>query len=132
MGLGERFRQWMSGRYGRDQLNTFLSVTIIVLLVINMFVGTSVLWIIALAMLIYLYYRTFSRDFYRRSEENRKFLAIKDKIFGGASRKRNQSRDTEHAYFKCPKCRKTLRVPRGKGKIQIHCPQCGTDFIERT
>ncbi len=132
MGLRDRFRQWMIGRYGRDQLNTFLSILIIVLLVINMFVGKSILLIISLLLLVLLYFRTFSRDIYKRSEENRKFLSIKDKIFGGASRKRYQSRDSEHAYFKCPKCRKTLRVPRGRGKIKIHCPQCGTDFIERT
>ena len=28
--------------------------------------------------------------------------------------------------------KKMLRVPKGKGRISIHCPQCGTDFIENT
>ncbi len=26
--------------------------------------------------------------------------------------------------FPCPNCEKKLRVPRGKGKIRVTCPQC--------
>ena len=34
--------------------------------------------------------------------------------------------------FKCPKCKTLCRVPRDKGKIKIHCPSCGHEFIKRT
>lgn len=34
--------------------------------------------------------------------------------------------------FKCPKCKTLCRVPRGKGKIKIHCPKCGEEFIKRS
>ena len=142
----DRIRQWMSGRYGRDQLNTFLSFLCMILLVVNLFVGKSVLFYLALAVLVILYLRTFSRNYSKRAAENEKFLQIKDRIFGiftgrrsgGSSYNRYSEQhkaekmDTEHVYFSCPRCRKRLRVPRGRGKISIHCPQCGNDFIERT
>ena len=41
-------------------------------------------------------------------------------------------KDTDHRYFRCPDCRQTVRVPRGKGKISIRCPKCGRQFIEKT
>ena len=35
-------------------------------------------------------------------------------------------------FFKCPACRQKIRVPRGKGKIEITCPRCGDRFIKKT
>lgn len=142
----DRIRQWMSGRYGRDELNTFLSFLCIILLVINMFVGRRILFYLALAVLVILYLRTFSKNYSKRRAENEKFLQIKDRITGFFTGRRSGGRtenryndqyraekeDREHVYFSCPRCRKRLRVPRGRGKISIHCPQCGNDFIERT
>ena len=34
--------------------------------------------------------------------------------------------------YRCPKCRQKLRVPRGRGRIQISCPRCGTQFIKKS
>lgn len=31
-------------------------------------------------------------------------------------------------FFKCPQCGHTLRVPKGKGKIKITCPNCSNRF----
>ena len=51
-----------------------------------------------------------------------------------SAEKRKQRREDEktHAYYKCPECKKELRVPRGKGKIRITCPHCGHQFVKRT
>ena len=35
-------------------------------------------------------------------------------------------------FFKCPACRQKIRVPKGKGKIEITCPRCGDRFIKKT
>ena len=32
----------------------------------------------------------------------------------------------------CPGCRQVVRVPRGKGKINIRCPKCNRQFIKKT
>ena len=34
--------------------------------------------------------------------------------------------------YRCPSCGQKVRVPRGKGRISIHCPKCQRDFIKRT
>ena len=38
----------------------------------------------------------------------------------------------DHKYYACPRCRQTVRVPRGKGKISITCPKCKEKFIKKT
>jgi len=144
MGFFDRLRAYMSGRYGRDQLNTFLLITAFVLMIVNLFVRFRLLGWLVLVLLVLVYFRMFSRNYTRRAAENQRFLDIKEGLFGwitgkrtgslfsGIKRKKQQMQDRDHAYFKCPRCRKTLRVPKGRGRIQIHCPQCGTDFIENT
>lgn len=136
-----RFREWlarlMAGRHGQDHLNAFLSVICMILLIISLFIprrngASALVFYLALALLLWICFRAFSRNHAKRSAENQKFLQIKEGLFGSLSRKKRQMQDKDHAYFKCPKCKKMLRVPKGKGRISIHCPQCGTDFIEKT
>ena len=40
--------------------------------------------------------------------------------------------DSIREYFSCPKCRQSVRVPKGKGKIAISCPKCREKFIKKT
>lgn len=40
--------------------------------------------------------------------------------------------DKEHRIFRCPNCDQRVRVPRGRGKIEITCPRCGHKFIKRS
>jgi len=35
-------------------------------------------------------------------------------------------------FFECPSCGHTLRVPKGKGKVRITCPNCQTKFEGRS
>ena len=48
----------------------------------------------------------------------------------GGSDRWHQRRD--YRFYKCPSCRTRLRVPRGKGKINIVCRKCGTSFQRKT
>jgi len=126
------FRRFMNGRYGADQLGRFLSFVALILLVINLFVRNYILLIIAGVIIGYNFYRMFSRDVSRRSEENGKFLTFVYNLKRKFTSAKNQAADKDHCIFKCPRCKKKLRVPKGKGTISIHCPQCGMDFIKRT
>ena len=45
---------------------------------------------------------------------------------------RTRMKDREHRYFKCPSCGQQMRVPRGKGRITVHCRSCGATFEEKS
>ena len=85
------------------------------------------------ALLIFCYYRTFSRNISKRTEENYKFYTLKDRVGNKFKGWKEQwaNRKVYH-YYRCPQCRQKLRVPRGRGRIQISCPRCGTQFIKKS
>ena len=37
-----------------------------------------------------------------------------------------------YKYFKCKNCKAQLRVPKGKGKINVTCPKCKTKFSAKS
>ena len=118
-------RRFMSGRYGHDRLNVALLVVGLILTVISMFVRNSLV-VLAMTLLSYVFlylamFRCFSRKTYKRYNENRRFLLLIDRI-----------KDRNNRDYSCPKCRQTVRVPRGKGKIAITCPKCREKFIKKT
>lgn len=122
----------MQGRYGMDDLSRFLSMAALILIVLSAFLRSSFLNILVWAVLFYCYYRMFSKNIAGRYAENQKFLNLKyqlrSKKFGGFA----ANKDNTKRIFKCPTCGQKVRVPKGKGKISIHCPKCGTDFIKKS
>jgi hypothetical protein len=122
----------MYGRYGSDQLNLFLLFAGLLLSLIGMFSRQRLLTLAADLCWLFAIFRLLSRNMERRRTENQKFLKITDPCVSWYRQKRNQARDRDHCYFKCPCCGAQLRVPRGKGKISITCRQCSTVFQEKT
>ena len=88
---------------------------------------------LGVALLVFCYYRTFSRNISKRTEENYKFYTLKDRV-GSKFRswKEQWANRKVYHYYRCPQCRQKLRVPRGRGRIQISCPRCGTQFIKKS
>ena len=130
------FQRFMSGRYGGDAFSNFLSLAALVVVVLGLFVpglfGMLLGWL-GWAALIYSYYRIFSRNIPRRAAENRWFLAQRYAVqqrFAGARTRFAQRK--VYRYFRCPRCRQQLRVPRGRGRISITCPKCGTQFVKKS
>ena len=125
--IGDAFRRFMAGRYGSDQLNRWLLGLAVVLIVLGM-VGSrtgstflATLSLLAYVPLIWSIFRMYSRNIEARRRENAALQRILNRL-----------RDREHRYYKCPKCRQTVRVPRGRGRINIRCPKCGEQFIKKT
>ena len=131
--MREKFRQFMIGRYGTDGLNQFLSIASLVLLLIAIVSRIRLFTWLGVALLAFCYYRTFSRNISKRTEENYKFYTLKDRV-GGKFRglKEQWANRRIYHYYRCPQCRQKLRVPRGRGRIQISCPRCGTQFIKKS
>ena len=121
--------QFMSGLNGNDQLGLALLVAALVLNIAFRSTGRGLLGLIASALVFVVIYRMLSRDLAKRQEENRRFLSLwsdAKRSFGNWRDRRSQSRD--YKFFTCPSCKNILRVPLGKGKIQITCPKCGQRF----
>ena len=123
--LGYRFRNFMVGRYGTDKLNmVILCAGLAVCFVSAFFHNPKVnllLTAVSYGLMFWALFRSFSRNTYKRYQENRKFLQFFDRL-----------KDRDHRYYDCPKCRQVVRGPRGKGKIAITCPKCRERFIKKT
>lgn len=123
----------MYGRNGVDSLGKFvLAISIIVMLLAG-WTDSLILSYLSWIGIIYLYFRMFSRNIYKRSSENQWYLNKTYKIRTFFYRQKNLllQRKTHHIY-KCPTCRQKIRVPRGKGQIEIRCPKCNTRFIKKS
>ena len=131
--MREKFRRFMIGRYGTDGLNQFLSILSLVLIVLALLTKSSFLTLLGMIVLVLCYYRSLSRNIAKRTEENYQFYTIKDRITNKINGLKDQwaNRKLYH-YYRCPQCRQKLRVPRGRGRIQISCPRCGTQFIKKS
>ncbi len=137
MGLRDRFSGFMYGRYGVDQLSKFMLVVLIILCVLSFFCGGSVsslLFVLIIALIVILYFRMFSRNTYKRAAENQRYLKLTSGIRSKFSRNKGVSKDQKKYYkfYNCPGCGQKIRVPKGRGKIQIRCPKCSEKFIRRT
>ena len=118
--LGAKLRQFMYGRYGSDQLGMALLILGIVLMLLGTF-WLSVFTLLSYAVLIYYIFRCYSRNIAKRRQENARFMRLVAPF-----------KDRTHRYFRCPKCRQSVRVPKGKGRIAITCPKCRHRFEKNT
>ena len=131
--MREKFRQFMAGRYGTDALNQFLSIAAVVLILLSLVTRLGLFSWLGLAALISCYFRTFSRNISRRTEENYRFYSFQERLMGKwKGVKRRWADRKTYRYYRCPKCRQLLRVPKGRGRIEISCPRCGTQFIKKS
>lgn len=123
----------MQGRYGNDELNNALYIAFIVLWLITLITKKPFFYWIGLVALGFSLYRSFSRDHLKRSNERLWFLKKLEEIkkLPKQWKQRWDQRNT-HKFYRCKQCGVTIRVPKGKGQIEITCPKCGHKFIERT
>ena len=130
MNLTGKIRKFFYGRNGFDDLAKLSLILSIVVFLIYGFWPRGIVKVILsflyLALLVYAYFRILSKKVYKRVQENRKYLgAVK------MTKTRWQQRKT-HKFYRCPKCTTWLRVPKGRGKIEITCVKCATKFEKRT
>ena len=116
----------MQGRYG--VLDTLGKVLLVLGLVLAFFAPVfsgdhvigMVFYLLGWGCLIYAYFRMFSRNVRKRYDENVRFL------------KNLMAQRKDYHIYTCPGCKQKIRIPRGKGKIEIRCPKCGTTFIKKS
>lgn len=131
--MKEKFIRFMTGRNGMDQLGQLSLMVAVFLMVISLISRNDLWYIIAIVILVWGYFRTFSKNIQKRYQENQIYLKYHNKVKGWFLKQKSYfvQRKTHHIYS-CPSCRQKIRIPKGKGKISIHCPKCGTDFIKKS
>ena len=131
--LSQRLAHFMYGRYGNDALTRFLSVLCLVLFFVYIVTRIFVFYIIALGLVAWSVFRSLSRNFTARRKELTAYLNISRKIKGWFNlRKRMFNERKTTKYFKCKNCKAYLRVPKGRGRLEISCPKCRNTFIKKT
>lgn len=134
--MKQRLIRFMAGRHGNDQFNNFILIVSLVIMLIASFTGGTVSYILlgaALLLLLYSYFRMFSRNVNRRREENGKYMRLRYKLQAALRLRRERwVQRKDYKFFTCPSCRTTLRVPRGHGKIKIVCRKCGSSFTGKS
>ncbi len=131
--MKEKFRRFMTGRYGVDQLSRLYLVLTLVLLVLSMFTGIQIFYLLAVVLLVYMYYRMFSRNISKMYAQNQKYLNFRYKMtVKWNNTKKHWAQRKEYHFYRCPKCHQKVRVPRGKGRICITCPKCREEFIKNS
>lgn len=133
MRFRDRLARAMYGRYGNDALNRFILVIVLILLVLSYVFRIRIINSVGLVLLILTYVRMFSKNITKRYNENMKYLQIRNQFLGWFRiKKLHLSQQKDYHFFKCPGCGQKVRVPRGKGKIEITCPKCRLAFIKRS
>ena len=128
----QRTARFMAGRSGNDAFNRFLLVCDLILLLLSALLKGP-FFLLAVALLAYIYFRMLSRNIYKRQDENNRYLRVRYKLVSKLrllAERWKQRRD--YKFFVCPSCRATLRVPKGRGKIKIVCRKCGTSFTGKS
>ncbi len=127
------FSRLMYGRYGSDQLSVALVIAYVLFILIGELTDLSIFFILSYVLVIWAFFRMFSRNIAARRKENDKFMKlyvpvksyIKDLIYRFKQRK-------QYRFFRCPTCKTMARVPRLGKKIEITCPHCGNKFTRKT
>ncbi len=123
--ISSGLRRFMQGRYGSDRLSMVMLYAALIMVLVYSFLSTGILKLVLMlgsyALTFWAMFRCLSRNTYKRYEENRRFWQMFDQL-----------KDRQHRYYNCPRCRQRVRVPRGKGKINITCPKCKERFVKKT
>ncbi len=84
-------------------------------------------------MLVYTYYRMLSRNIQQSYAENQKYLQMTAKLRQRFKREKSMMNQRKtHHITAVPGCGQKIRIPRGKGKMEIECPKCHTKFVKRS
>ena len=129
----ERLRKIFQGRNGPDGFGRFILLLSVLLSLIQIFYKSRVFYVLSWLLFIYVFFRMFSKNIWKRQKENQQFYQWFSPVIQKYTLwiQKIKNRRT-YRYLKCPKCNQEIRVPKGKGKIRIHCPKCKEIFESKS
>ena len=125
-----RLQRFMYNKYGMDELNIALLWLGVILSMLSLFVPNTIFrMLMGYLPLGFCIFRMLSKNYGVRRRENDKFLSYMYPIKKKMKKLKNKLKNQKYyRYFKCPNCKQELRVPKGKGNIEITCPRCKVHF----
>jgi hypothetical protein len=132
MKLRSTIEKFMRGRYGFDNLGKFLNICSMLLIVMGLFLLPLFSYLAMLLLCLHMF-RVLSYNYNKRAKENAIFVKLEYKAKGRIRlyKRKFQDRKT-HRYYRCSSCKQSIRIPKGKGKIEITCPKCFHRFEKRS
>ena len=127
MNFNQKIQKFMYGRYGTDDLYKFLFKLYFILLIVNLFLKSTIISTLEIIIVFIMFYRCFSKKIYKRSDENVAFLKLKKNLLKPFNNIKRNLKDKDHIYKKCHKCHTTLKLPlpMNRGIKKAKCPNCG-------
>lgn len=131
--LGYRIQQIMRYRYGADELSWVMMTVSLISFVLFAITQQTILLSFAFVLVVMTCMRCFSKNIYARRNELEKFYEVKGAIKKKADLLKMIWRDRKtYRYYRCKECKSILRVPKGKGKIEITCNKCKNKMIKKS
>ena len=130
--LLQKLREFMYGRNGTDQLSFALIIAGFACYVLYVFTRSRLLYLFSLVFYGIALFRTLSKNINARRIENQKFLTFWYKVKNWwVVIKADFEERKIYKHFKCPSCGQKIRIPRGRGKVEVRCPKCSNRFIKK-
>lgn len=131
--LGSKMKSFMYGRYGYDELSQFLSKTALRCVIVGLFAYPGFFCGLAMALYLVTMFRMYSKNIMKRKQERDAYLRRTQPLRDWQALQKRKFNDRKtHKFYRCSQCKTSLRVPKGKGKIKIHCPKCGAEIVKKT
>ena len=131
--LGSKMQSFMYGRYGYDELSQFLSKTALLCVIVGLFAYPGFFCGLAMALYLVTMFRMYSQNIMKRQQERDAYLRRTQPLRDWRALQKRKFNDRKtHKFYRCSQCKTSLRVPKGKGKIKIHCPKCGAEIVKKT
>lgn len=150
--------EFMMGRYGYDELSKALIILGMIFLIITVLMQTvfirmwgvsRYMYLIAIVILAFGYFRMLSKKIKKRKKENEKYLKFMAKFSKKAqakldreervkkyatfevSKELGEDGETVYACYRCRTCDEIIRFEEGSGVIKVVCPNCGNSLVDR-
>ena len=125
----ESVRRFMVGRNGVDELSHALVMLELVVMILTMFLPSTLISLVGMIIAVFTLYRIFSRNIAKRQTENAKYVAFRRDFSTNVSQAWNRLKSIrKYKYFKCPECHAMLRLPRKVGEVTVTCGKCKHQF----
>ena len=129
--MKQRFLNFMKDRYGWDILNNIIIYLSLGFAVVNLFKKSEFLTLTSFILFSIALFRMLSKNKRKRAMEQLKFFNLISPIYSRLLKFSSKDRKN-YKYFKCKNCGQELRIPKGKGKIKVICPNCKYEEIKKS